>query len=106
MTLDRDTLIATIAADARINQIGLCATDVRTFLNALDRLGYRVVGPAEQAVLDVAPENDTAVRDLVIACGRMLDNWAEGDQAVRNDLWRKLHEAADRADDVFHIYPL
>lgn len=46
------------------------------------------------------------VVDLVVACGRMLDDWAEGDEAVKASLWRHLHEAAERVDEVWHIYPL
>ena len=46
------------------------------------------------------------VRALVIAAGRMLDQWAEGDDAVKQQLWRALHAAADDADDRHGIYPL
>ena len=43
---------------------------------------------------------------LVVAAGRMLDGWAEGDDAVKQHLWQQLHAAADQADERHGIYPL
>jgi hypothetical protein len=36
-----------------------------------------------------------AVRELLVAADRMRDRWAEGDDAVRQRLWRELHTRAD-----------
>lgn len=44
------------------------------------------------------------LRDVVVAADRMRDNWAEGDDAVRVDLWRNLHAAAEAAGE--EVYPL
>jgi hypothetical protein len=40
------------------------------------------------------------VMELVRAQGRMLERWSEGDDNVRNQLWKNLHEAGDRAREV------
>jgi hypothetical protein len=60
-------------------------------------------------IYDLCDEID-ALRDslvaLVVAAGRMLDGWAEGDDAVKGSLWRALHQAAEDADERHHIYPL
>jgi hypothetical protein len=50
----------------------------------------------------VPPEDPvrTASRRLVREQGRMLDRWAEGDDHVKRDLWRRLHAAGDRLRDV------
>jgi len=40
---------------------------------------------------DLPPE----VRALVHAVDRMRDNWAEGDDARKAELWRGVHEACD-----------
>lgn len=60
-------------------------------------------GPSALAEIDALRAD---VRALVIAAGRMLDQWAEGDDAVKQQLWRALHTAADDADDRHGIYPL
>lgn len=59
-----------------------------------------------QAALNEIDALRADVRALVIAAGRMLDQWAEGDDAVKQQLWRALHTAADDADDRHGIYPL
>jgi hypothetical protein len=41
-----------------------------------------------------------AVEQLLIAQGKMLDRWAEADEAARCELWQALHDAADRVRDV------
>ena len=38
-----------------------------------------------------------------IAASRMLDRWAEGDQAVKNTLWKNLHELEYEALDIIEI---
>ncbi len=44
---------------------------------------------------------EVLARDLVIACGRMLDNWAEADQEVRtHDLWMPLHRKAEELREL------
>jgi hypothetical protein len=60
-------------------------------------------GPSALAEIDALRAD---VRALVIAAGRMLDGWAEGDAAVKQQLWRALHQAADDADDRHGVYPL
>jgi hypothetical protein len=57
--------------------------------------------PEREAVIEAAE----IVRPLIIACDRMLDNWAEGDEAVRGDLWRNLHTAAAVVAEELNIYP-
>lgn len=44
------------------------------------------------------------LRNVVVAADRMRDQWAEGDEGVRQQLWRNLHEAAGAAEEV--VYPL
>jgi hypothetical protein len=46
----------------------------------------------------------TLLADVVVNANRMRDNWAESDEAVRKQLWRGLHIAAERAED--EVYPL
>lgn len=41
---------------------------------------------------------------VVVAAGRMRDDWAEGDDARKKELWQALHTAADAAED--EVYPL
>jgi hypothetical protein len=41
-----------------------------------------------------------ATRDLLVAADRMRDNWADGDDAVRRDIWRSLHTKADDLRDA------
>ncbi|HEY5989210.1 MAG TPA: hypothetical protein VIV12_22945 [Streptosporangiaceae bacterium] len=36
-----------------------------------------------------------AARDLMVAADRMRDRWAEGDEQVKQQLWRDLHTRAD-----------
>ncbi|MFY1588979.1 hypothetical protein ACN267_31315 [Micromonospora sp. WMMD734] len=40
-----------------------------------------------------------AIRDLLVAADRMRDRWAEGDEAVRRELWTNLHKRADDLRD-------
>jgi hypothetical protein len=42
--------------------------------------------------------------DVVVAADRMRNDWAEGDDAVKGSLWRKLHSAAMAAET--EVYPL
>ena len=41
-----------------------------------------------------------ALRQYMLAQSRMRDKWAEGDDAVKNDLWRNLHALEDGARDL------
>lgn len=41
-----------------------------------------------------------AVRDLLVAADRLRDRWAEGDQAVKQQLWQALHTRADELREV------
>lgn len=44
-----------------------------------------------------------ALENLVRAADRMRDRWAECDEATRNrDLWRPLHDAADRGGEALY----
>ncbi len=44
-----------------------------------------------------------ALEDIVCAADRMRDRWAEADQETRTrDLWRPLHDAADRGGEVLY----
>lgn len=54
----------------------------------------------------MTPDEYQAVVDLVVACGRMRDNWAEGDAEVKHTLWTAVHTAADRVDELFGVHPL
>ncbi len=40
------------------------------------------------------------LRDYVQAQSRMLEGWAEGDEAVKQTLWRNLHELESGARDL------
>ena len=41
--------------------------------------------------------------ELVKAVGRLLDDkYSEGDEAVRNELWSKMHRTADKAREYLH----
>jgi hypothetical protein len=42
-----------------------------------------------------------AVRGLLVAADRMRDRWAEGDDAVKQTLWRDLHTKADDLREAF-----
>lgn len=42
---------------------------------------------------------------LVHAQGRMLDRWAEADDAVKRSLWRDLHDAGDHLRDLLEGRP-
>ncbi len=41
-----------------------------------------------------------AARDLLVAADRMRDQWAEGDDTVKQQLWRDLHTKADELREV------
>jgi hypothetical protein len=41
-----------------------------------------------------------AARDLLTAADRLRDRWAEGDDAVKQQLWRDLHTKADELREV------
>jgi hypothetical protein len=38
--------------------------------------------------------------EMVIAAGRMLDNWSEGDEAVKKELWGELHSKGAEAREL------
>ena len=40
---------------------------------------------------------------LVYAQGRMLDRWADGDEKVREGLWRNLHAAGDALREALSL---
>lgn len=61
---------------------------------------------AIQWALDEIDALRTSLTTLVVAAGRMLDGWAEGDTQVKASLWRALHSAAENADERHGIYPL
>ena len=52
------------------------------------------------------PAKLAAVRDLVVAVDRYVDNQAEADDAVRLTLWRDMTTANERVADMFKVYPL
>jgi hypothetical protein len=55
-------------------------------------------------VCDISAERDgCAVRDLILAADRLRDRWAEGDKAVKQQLWRTLHTAADNAREALRV---
>lgn len=41
-----------------------------------------------------------ATRDLLTATDRLRDRWAEGDQTVKQQLWRDLHVRADKLREL------
>lgn len=43
---------------------------------------------------------------LVRAQGRMVDKWSEGDEAVKNDLWKALHTAGNELREYLTSQPL
>lgn len=47
-----------------------------------------------------------AVRDLVVAVDRMIDGWADADDAVRRQLWQQMAAATAVAAEVLGVYPL
>lgn len=61
---------------------------------------------AIQWALDEIDALRSSLTALVVAAGRMLDGWAEGDRTVKDYLWRELHAAADEADDRHGVHPL
>ncbi len=40
------------------------------------------------------------LRSYVVASGRMVDRWADGDETVKQELWRGLHELYHGASDL------
>ena len=46
----------------------------------------------------------SSVRELVLACDRMRDNWAESSPEVQQRLWRNVHSASAKLHD--RVYPL
>lgn len=81
----------------------------RVLLEDIVAIG-RVCGTGNPGAVQWALDEIDALRasltTLVVAAGRMLDSWAEGDVGVRTRLWQALHSAADAADDRHGIYPL
>jgi len=55
-------------------------------------------------VLKANEEMQQAAKELVIAQGRMLDKWADGDENVKAGLWINLHEKGDACRDVLAKY--
>jgi hypothetical protein len=53
-----------------------------------------------------APRLEDDLTNLVVAANRMLDDWAEGDDAVKNSLWRNLHMLAGEIAERNGIFPL
>lgn len=47
-----------------------------------------------------------AVRDLVVAVDRYVDNHNEADEAVRRTLWQAMTTAKERVAELFKVYPL
>lgn len=44
-----------------------------------------------------------ALRSYVVAQGRMLNRWSEGDDRVKADLWKDLHACEHLAREVLEI---
>ena len=42
----------------------------------------------------------TMLKKYRVAASRMCDRWAEGDQAVKHELWKNLHELEAEAIEV------
>jgi hypothetical protein len=61
--------------------------------------GHAAVVRKGVRIFDAAPALLEALRAYVVAQSRLMDRWAEGDAAVRVELWNSLHacEAAGRA---------
>lgn len=55
-------------------------------------------------VLEALEETQQAAKQLVLAQGRMLDRYADGDNAVKEGLWRNLHEKGDACRKVLSKY--
>ena len=51
-------------------------------------------------------EKQDAVRDLVVAVDRYVDRRNEVDQAVHDDLLRKMNAANEKVAELFNVYPL
>ena len=58
------------------------------------------------AYLYLVIEKQDAVRDLVVAVDRYVDRRNEVDEAVHDDLWRKMNAANERVAELFNVYPL
>ena len=43
------------------------------------------------------------LRSYIVAQSRMLDNWSEGDEAVKRTLWRNLHELEHGARELLDV---
>lgn len=80
-----------------------------TSFKMLRSLG-RACGTGNPDAIQWALDEIDALRDsltaLVVAAGRMLDGWAEGDADVKRHLWQQLHGMAEEADQRHGIYPL
>lgn len=55
-------------------------------------------------VLEALEETQQVAKQLVLAQGKMRDNYAEGDDSVKNGLWRDLHEKGDACREVLSKY--
>jgi len=59
---------------------------------------------ALKCVITSITEIQNAAKELVHAQGRMRDKYSEGDDNVKNDLWKELHEKGDACRDVLAKY--
>lgn len=55
-------------------------------------------------VLEALEETQQAAKQLVLAQGRMLEGYADGDDAVKRDLWRNLHSNGSACREVLSKY--
>lgn len=67
--------------------------------------GARWRRDARDGVYTVIAKQD-AVRDLVVAVDRLVDNWAEADEAVRKQLWQAMAFANHVCSELHYVYPL
>lgn len=54
------------------------------------------------------PDDDTRrlVTPLVVAVDRLIDRWAESDDAVRTELWQAMAKASAELAEATGVYPL
>lgn len=81
--------------------------DYRNAPSGIGPLAHTWGDKPHRLLYDLATEVErlqVLLRDVVVAAGRMRDDWAEADDAVKKRLWSNLHTAADAAED--DVYPL
>lgn len=56
--------------------------------------------------MNMSPTEYSAVKALVVAVDRMIDQWAESDEAVKHNLWTAMSKANEDVATICSVYPL